>query len=555
MGGFRDLLSLVLGWKSSTVSSAITQVRKASYISRPVIESYDTNGRQYRLLSASGIRYSNHYSEEGSGYGYLSFVLNRKVGYNYNDIGIGYRVILRKGIRNILFDGVITQMEEGHGDQGDTITVNCVGYNSLLNFEIQNFILSDARLNHWIGSEDASSSFCPEKFDHNTSWDDGGTQIAGLQFKPRRNVDFETNDYVYLRYTFDFGETPARCTFDYDVALPGAWPGKLELRDDNANVLLSVTATGSDTEDITITGATEYIEFRFYVTSAGENTAVDGTVYGRVTDLTIYSTTDTVDAARVAEEIVGYMSTNFDFSNDTSRLVATGYTLPQAAFDTDQTLAEIMAWCVEFGGANYAPIAWGLEFNEQRRMFVELQDLTTIKYVVPRSAGVRATIGGDWGESAQKVYAIYQDELNNTQRTSISSDTTQITKLGGLYRKEAIQAGRVTQAQAEQAVAYRLSEVKKPKVSSSFSINGSIRTPSGAHVPLDEIKAGGIVELRDFRAREATLTPDDLRTGYTTFMLIGVEIDLDQNTATLIPAGDRSRYERYIATLSKMTQG
>ena len=37
--------------------------------------------------------------------------------------------------------------------------------------------------------------------------------------------------------------------------------------------------------------------------------------------------------------------------------------------------------------------------------------------------------------------------------------------------------------------------------------------------------------------------------------LVGVEIDLESYSATLIPAGDRGRYERYLARLTQLARG
>ncbi|OGC94102.1 MAG: hypothetical protein A2W25_12015 [candidate division Zixibacteria bacterium RBG_16_53_22] len=506
------------------------------------------------MHDATAIKYSNHYSEEGSGYGYLAFNLKRKVGYDYQDIGFGYRAILRKGINMVLFDGVIVKIDETHGGEGDQIVVGCVGWNSLLAFDVKNFILSDSRLNRWLGSQVVSGSFTPDKFDANNSWTVDDVSYSGLQFKPRRGSDYIEDDYTYLRYTFEFGETVAKLSYDWETAFPNSWPGKFEVLDANGTVLHSETVTGSGSKTLSISGG-NHVEIRMYVTQAGESTAEDNTVYIRLQNVIVYSTRDTVDMARVMQEAVEHMSDNFGFSSDTSYLNATGYPLPQAAFDTDQTLDEVLKWCAQFGGAGYAPLAWGMQLNDKKRMFVELQDLSTVKYVVPRASATSANVSGDWATSVQKIYAVSQNQAGDTVRSSVYSDTGQIERLGGLYRKEVVQAGQITPEQAIQAARYRLSEIGTPKITSSFTVSGHVQMPGGARVPIDEIQAGGLVEIRDFRAREASLTPNDLRTGYTVMQLVGVEIDLESYSATLIPAGDRGRYERYLARLTQLARG
>jgi len=192
--------------------------------------------------------------------------MKRRVGIDWPDLGYGYPVWLYKGPFRVLFYGQIMRIDERTGEGGDEIEVWASGWVHTATAEPYNYVYCDTRYDLWQRSEDASGSFQPDNFDTDTS--------ERLRLEPRRSVDFEADDYTYMRYTFQFGEPAARITASYDLGLPNSWPGKLEVRD-SGGVLWSATATASGTIDLTTTGAPTYFEVRFYVTAAGENTADD----------------------------------------------------------------------------------------------------------------------------------------------------------------------------------------------------------------------------------------------------------------------------------------
>lgn len=521
-------------------------------MTKPTLRSKDPAGFWHTIHDAYGISFSNHYSEEGSGYGFVSFTVPRNVGHNYRDLGFGHEIELRKGIRNVLFHGVLTQIsEKGGPDEG--LEVSGVGLGSLMEFDRLNFGLADRRLDRWTNSEFPSGSYVPNKIDIGTSWQDtSGNQVAGLILKPRKGVTYAADDYTYLRYSFQFGEYVAKITFDWETAFPSSWPGQLTVLDSNGTTHFTQTTTGSGSKTIYPTSNSTYIEFRLTITSSGENTAENDTVYVHITDPTVFATTDTLDAARVGRVILEQLAANYGFSANRSFLEQTGFAIDQAVYENDATLSEIMKDISKYGDKNLKPIAWGMRFNDRKQFFVESQDLSSIKYVIPRNMVGEISVDGDFANSGQKVYGVYTDEGGNVNRTATYSDTALIDLFGGTFREEAVQLGRTSSAQAAQAAQLALSERKYPKTSSSISVSGPVLNAYGAEVPIEEIKAGGIVEVREFRAREAGVASGDLRTRFTSFMLVGVEVDLDEGSATLIPASDASRFEKYMARLSQI---
>jgi len=545
MAGF-DLRALV-GFVLSHGPGAIAPVTKRTAIVRPVLETYDHNGKQYRHLDAYGRQWSNHYSEKGSGFGYLKWSEDREIGYDYPDIGFGHRVTLRKGLAQVLFDGFLVKIEEIQEDK-DRITCTALGWSSLFGDDTFNKIYCETRLGQWVGSEEPAGSFRPDKFDYRMQ--------DSIYLKPRQ-VDFDTDEYTYVRYEIPFSSSVARIRFDWEVALPDAWPGKLEVRDSTGAILLSETATGSGSENIELTGTVTYIEARFYVTEAGENTAADGTVYGQLTNVRVYSVDDEiVDAGVVAKDIAGRLATNFGLDSDTSKIASPNVALDSAsAFDTDMTPEQIMNHCCQFGDANGNRLAWGVEMNDRRRVFLETQDTTTVKYIVRRYSGLRAQVSADWKQSYQKTYGIWTDEAGIVRRTDDQVDQDAIDRLGGLFRRRGLRLDGITDEDTVlTALNLNLSENSDPKVASSFSVAGHVYSADGGRVPVDELQAGGIVLVDEFRAREAAGGIVDYRSRWTSFMLVGVEIDEDAGTAKLIPAGDANTFEQYMAMLTKLRQ-
>lgn len=520
----------------------------------------DLLGQQHDIIDASGTTYSNHYSPEGSGFGFLSFSLRRKYGINYSDIGFAYEIRLTKGLKVFLFNGIITKIEENNDD---TLQVSAVGKNTLLSFDILNFVLSDGRVNRWVTACNPRGSYRPDKFDHSLNWteilnegaiDEEELSFDGIELKPRRSVDYNEDDFYYIRYRFEFGETARRLKGTYKVALPNNWPGEVTILDANANVLQTFNVSGNGTLDLALDSASSgnFVELRITVTTAGLNTAEENTVYFRLYDILVMSTTVVVDAADVATIVAGHMRDNYGFSSDLSHIDTIGFELPQAAFDGDVPLNDIINEVAQYGDSNLNPLAWGVFMDDTDRMFLEVQDLSTVVYKIENADEL--SVAGDLIESFQKVYGKYTNTLGQEQRSSIYSATPQIAALGGLYKKSVMEFDRdVTQVQAEQALQLALVENREPKISTDFSIKEYIQLPMGGIIPIEEIRAGGIIQIPTLRAAETKLL-EDKRKGFYSFQLAKVEIDLESGNATLTPAENKSSFEKYMELLKRISK-
>lgn len=514
---------------------------------RPVIITESTlSGQQFRLRDDRNRQWFAGYAPEGSGFGYLTWKCKRKTGFDYPDLGYGFPVEMRKGPYCVLFSGQIVRIIERSGAGGDEIEVWALGWVHATGNTQYNYVYCDTRWNAWVGSETPAGSFHPDLFD----WDLSNR----VNLKPRRGTDFEADDYTYLRYTFNYGEPATRFTASYELALPNDWPGKLEIRDSGGTVLWSATATASGTIDVTTTGAPTYFEVRFYVTEAGENTADDDTVYGRLTNVQVFSqNVTTLDAKVVADDLVAILSGDgHGLSDSTTKIESPGRALTPCVFDRDMTPAQIMQWCTQFGDSSDNPLAWGVTLDEHKKLFLTTLNTTTVRYIVKPQ---RATIerGGDWGESAQKAYGIYTDDQGQVQRTADRTNQTWVDKLGGYYRRVAVQISGMTEENGVlNAVDLWLEENKAPHESGTLTVRHGVWTPEGRFVRFDEILPGGLVQIQEWRAREATHTLTDYRDKTTTFPLAGVRVDEDARTAELIPRTTSDAFARQMAVIAEL---
>jgi hypothetical protein len=520
----------------------------------------DVYGIQHAITDYSGVNYSNHYSAEGSGYGFLSFRLDRLHGANYQDIGHGFDITLAKGLRKTLFKGKITQIQES---TDNTIEISCVGYNTLLTFDILNFVLADNRTNRWSTACNPRGSYRPDKFDHSLNWttiiNEGTPQedelsFDGIELTPRRGVEYNEDDYYYMRYRFEFGEIARILQGTYELALPNNWPGRVDILDANENVLFTQDVSGNGTLNVDLDSSVEgnFVEIRFVLTATGDNTAEDGTVYFRLYDILVLSTDDTLDAAVVITAVAEHMNTYFGFSDDYSLIDTIGYEIPQAAYDADETLDKICSDASQYGDINAKPLAWGTSFDDIDRMFLEVQDLTTVGYIIKFAQDT--TVEGDLAESYQKVYGKFTNVTGTTERTAVLSAEDEIDGLGGLYRLTVIDLDKeVTSDQMIQALTVALNENKEPKISTSFTVNEFIETEHGAQLPIEDIIAGRLVQVPSLQATETSIL-DDKRTGFHSFMLSKVEVDLDNRTAKLTPAGDIDDFETYMTLLGRLAR-
>lgn len=515
---------------------------------RVQIYTTDHNGQEYRL-EGSGLQTFASYGASGSGFGNASFKLSLKVGLDHRAIGYAYRVRIYKGPWKCLFDGQIVRITESAGGQ-DQIEVWCLGWIHTATADVYNWVYIDNRYNVWQLSETPSGHFQPQKF---------CVEIAnnGLYLKPRRGETTDgtfvlVGDYTYARYVFRFGEEAYRISADYTLALPEGYPAKIQAWCGGA-LLWEKAVTESGSFDLTCGGST-YFELRFVSTLDVDVYVEDDSVYALFQNLTVYSTpATTFDQGQLAEGFLPLLALH-GLSDSTLLIGAPGFSFPQAAFENDQTVADMLTWACGFGDAANLPVAWGVGFDDRKMFFLESQPVTDIKYTVKPAEAESLERSGDWSESAQRVYGVYNDEYGQLQRTATLQSASVETVLGGNYRRQPVNLGSVPAALAVTLLGSWLGENAKPKASGSYTVK-SVQSTDGRRVPFDEVLPGGLVQINEWRALESEMNPDDFRDKVTTFMLVGVRVDFDNRTVELMPDEESSSYQRQMTAIEYLMSG
>lgn len=171
------------------------------------IEVFDYENNQFIISDAIGIKWSSHYGENGSGFGYLKFSLNRMVGVKHLELGFGYKVIIRKAFK-VVYRGMIREIGESTKNGVGTIAVSAVGLAIIAEDApeiLRNFCNAD--LSKWAtAGEIPGALYRPDLF--TTSSSDGGLILtAGTQ-------PVVLNQYTELAFEFYPGEVAERIKFN-----------------------------------------------------------------------------------------------------------------------------------------------------------------------------------------------------------------------------------------------------------------------------------------------------------------------------------------------------
>jgi len=197
-------------------------------------------------------------------------------------------------------------------------------------------------------------------------------------------------------------------------------------------------------------------------------------------------------------------------------------------------------------------LAWGIEFNDLRRIFLEVQDLDTIKYKIPAKRG-QVSVSGSVQKSIQQLRVIYKNKVGDQVYTDWIADSDAYFE--GSFRRKSVRIDNVdTDTEATEYGTLLLDESKKAKRSQSISISeGEIFTNDMVPVRIEDIQAGSLVMIEESRSGEAD-SATDARNNWTTEMIVAVEIDYGNKKAKLIPASSESDFAHYMRELERLSR-
>jgi len=336
-------------------------------------------------------------------------------------------------------------------------------------------------------------------------------------------------------------------------------PFRLQILDTSDNVLWPATdwrqgAVSQDRTSINVTtsGSPTGFKLRYsnYISGSANQSS-----FIQLTGVKAYSTTETVTATMLAKEVVSMLSAaGLDLSSSTSEIATVTKEIEPMVFEF-ATPAQAMQWTCEFGDENGAGLNWGVVLDDQKKIYLEVQDRSTIAYRVVRRGPVEASVTGDVQKSIQQVRAVYTDKLGEQQTTAWQTDTDSY--FSGHFRRKSVKLENVdTDAEAVAAITLYLDDNKNPEVSTRYSVGyGAVLSKNGRPVDIEDIQAlNGITIIQDWRAVESGMSGTDIRDTWTKEQIVAVEIDYDAQRATLTPASSRGSFEKYMSELSRLAE-
>jgi len=336
-------------------------------------------------------------------------------------------------------------------------------------------------------------------------------------------------------------------------------PFRFQILDTEGNVLWpeSDAREGRVSQDrtsinVTTSGDPEGFVIRYSNYIAGD---ADETSFAQLTNVRAYSTTSSVTASMLAEEVVSLLSgSGFDLGSDTDDIENVTNELEPMVFEF-VTPKAAMVWACSFGNSSGDELVWGVRLDDAMTFFLESVDDSTVKYVVMREKMSKATVSGDIQQSFQNIRGVYTDKLGDQKVTAWQADD-------GAYfsdrkREKSVRLDNIdTNSEAVSAITIYLDEVKVPKRGVSYSIaQGAVKDKNNRTVDVLSMKAdGGLVQIRDWRAAESSGSGTGVADSWTTEQISVVEVDYDARSVTLTPAAARSSFEKYMSALARIAE-
>lgn len=476
-----------------------------------------------------------------------SFYVPRKLA-QYWDVRGAQRVIIRNG-QKVVYEGKIDNLNSQSAGAEQGTLVECTGYWGAL------------AMRYKIRKRWADIRITEDVWKYNTA-ETGADKCtvdrnARIRFTPKA-VAWTSGEYASVIFTMPTGETCKRITYTYDLAESAgandwellvnrstdgsSWTSMTNVSGETyaTGTTTQITATGTGNIDVTLATPSRYLKLLFIARDT-QTPAADGTIYGKFSNVTVYSETGTINALEVGYDLIGACS---ELSTSLAGVYdgLAGETLPALdvlVFDDFTSLADIAQSVAGFGNTSDESIYFQIrssedaETNNGKPMLAAgiYPDLTSADYTarLTDSNVVNADISRDYTLIKNWIAVNYTDEAEEQQIITPDdagyttlTDAESVTKYG--RRVEAIDSGNfessayraqlpirpprpglpptsMRPSSAQLALYYGKRYLKKwayPVWRGSITVQGYIYGTGGNQIPASEIEAGKVLDLADY---------------------------------------------------------
>lgn len=504
-----------------------------------------------------GLRYS---TSMPGGYADCSFKLRRDPRFDYPDLGFYNRVTIYTGPK-VVWDGEIRSIGQNKNGDGHELEIRCLGHNTILSDAPYNRVWADSRYGMWYINEVVTTN----KFEKYIVDNNNRLMIA-----TKKDVSYDNTFQAIWLYDLPFtADLIARVEYDYDVVIPAASNFKAQLlshsnqgRTADQAILTNITATGSATgQSVNLGTSRQFLSWRFFVDSAVPyvETGADGTNYAKLTNITVKTTTGSINAQIIGQDIVSkYSAAAYGLSSDNGFVSAVMLDLSPIAFDEDWTAEDVLNMVAEMGDGSTPPKPVGWYIFDDKKLYLETLDYTNVKYLLDRD-DAEISVQGDIQAAYQQAFARYQNAIGRVVRTATRDVFTDvITTLSdpwsGRKRIKPLDAQFTTSSGRAQSWAdLWLVRNGLPIGKTSYTVKGGyISDRYGQMIPLAEVRADGLLEVPRFKAFEAAVpSATDVRDRVSVDYLVYTEYDYDSDTLVMTPGEPSPTFQRQLAALRK----
>jgi hypothetical protein len=454
------------------------------------------------LEAAENLRFTKFYP--GGKAGACSFFVPRQVG-RWWSVKENQRLVVRNGM-DTAWEGKITAIEADLQAEAQGYKVTATGYwGDVLGRQELRKPWADPRIDEDTWQEPTSASGASDiSLLGKCSLD----RLNRLRWNPRSTRDasgnengWTTNQFHRVIYTAPTGQTIKKVSFNFDLQ-KGTQNWTLGLWNVTSGASVwSVNASGTGSQALTL--ATPAASVYFYLLSGADQVPPsDGTVYGEVSSVVVFTETGNINAYEVALDIAGYLS---ELSTDVSLIGALTYSLASGFYaDPFETYADILTRAAAFGDGSQNPWAAYVDYaartgdGKPRLALAAQPALTDYDYVLsldehPLNRG--AKFDRNVEDIANYIIVGYTDSRNRLIWTTPDDDaalkdTDSIAKYGRRDRVLSVNAASLGYAK-EYGKRY-LAQYKDLnwRASQGLHVTGAIRHKRGQLIPASQIEPG-----------------------------------------------------------------
>lgn len=420
------------------------------------------------------------------------------------------RVVIRNG-HTVIFEGAIAGIGRRVGQGADqAVILECVGYwGWLLGRTTWDKRWADNRISDAVWRVDTTAAAAELATDD---------RLARIRVTPK--AEAWTTEQYSIAYTMPTGETIKRVVLDRELQ-EGTQQWKIGLYDPvGAAFEWQQTTSGTGSQDDTLGTPRQKMEFRFESNTSPQTPTADGTYFGEISNVVVYSETGNIDLTEITKDIRTQVS---NLNSDEGNIDSNTFTLEPFFTNGSEKMTDILIRATSFGDASFNQ--WAAYIREsdiaatpdgKPVLFLkQYPALTDYDYAIRIDEARLAApfeLVKDIAGIANWIAVRYRDQEDNRDiiitpdDDSSLTDSDSVTKWGELHLVTNI--GVATQAMALNIGQRILAQRKDPRfvVSGPIVVNEKIRNKAGNVTPACEVMPGKRIKIENFLDDEADVS-------------------------------------------------